>query len=384
MRFSGQFSTWGGAVLLALGAVLVPAYAQAQQPKEAKPGLVLRKPASPVTLLVTARDKHGALVPDLTASEMTLTEDGRPQGIQSFTRESALPFELGLLVDTSASMMPAMESERKAADKLIDQMLPADPGSGKKDEAFLIHFDREVELLRDFTSSRDKLHTEVEGMGPTSKTRDERQGPETMGDDRDRPMQTGGSQLYDAVFLACDELMKSKDGRKALVIFSDGIDRGSKESMNDAIDAADRSGVTLYTVYLRGDQDRESPLSNSGHRGSLGGIWPGGGRYPGGGYPGGGGQPGGGGKMPKADGKRGMEQMATRTGGRYFDTRKKEDLELIYGMIGDELHGQYVLTYTPDKADEEGGYHKVALKTSRKDVTVVTRQGYYAPGGSAQ
>ena len=377
-----------GFAVSALALAFLPAISHAQQPAANPPALVLHTQAHNVVLPVTVRDKRGVLVPDMQKTDLTLTEDGRAQVIQSFTKESSLPFQLGLLVDTSSSMMGVMESERKALDAFVDQMLPASAGASK-DEAFLIHFDREVELLRDFTGLRDKLHTEIEAMGPTSKTQDTRQGPETMGDDRQRPSGSqGGSQLYDAIFLASDELMKSKDGRKALVVFSDGVDRGSKESMNDALDAAERANVTVYTVYLRGDQGRESPFPGSGRKGGMGGIWPGGGGGypggPGGGYPGGGGAPSGGGREPKSDGKRVLEQIAARTGGRYFDTRRKEDLVKIYGIIGDELHGQYLLTYTPDKVDTDGGFHKIVLKTDKKDVTVVTREGYFAPGGNSK
>jgi VWFA-related protein len=263
-------------------------------------------------------------------------------------------------------------------------MLPAESGSGK-DQAFLIHFDREVELLEDFTASREKLHRELDNMGPTRRERNYSQGPETSGDDRDSGRShggRGGTQLYDAVFLASDELMKPKDGRKALVVFSDGVDRGSKETLNDAVDAADRAGLAIYTIYFKGEQER-SEGSFPGSGGHHGGGWPGGGGggYPGGGggYPGGGGKHGGGESKPAVDGKKIMEKIATRTGGRYFEAKKKDNLEEIYGQIADELRGQYLLTYTPDLVDKEGGYHKIALKANKDDLTVATREGYYAP-----
>ncbi|MGB7548441.1 MAG: VWA domain-containing protein, partial [Terracidiphilus sp.] len=98
------------------------------------------------------------------------------------------------------------------------------------------------------------------------------------------------------------------------------------------------------------------------------------------GYPGGGGRRGGGGdRQPEVDGKKIMEQIATRTGGRYFEAKKKDNLEDIYSQIADELRGQYLLTYTPDKPDTEGGFHKIALKADKDDLTVVTREGYFAP-----
>jgi VWFA-related protein len=108
----------------------------------------------------------------------------------------------------------------------------------------------------------------------------------------------------------------------------------------------------------------------------------GGGGYPGGGggYPGGGGgRRGGGSEQPAVDGKKIMEKIATRTGGRFFEVKKKENLEEDYAQIAEELRGQYLLTYTPDLVDKEGGYHKVALKASKDDWSVSTREGYYAP-----
>jgi VWFA-related protein len=364
---------------------------KAQQPASDKPAATVKMQAREVLLPVTVRDKHGALVASLKPADFTLAEDGRPQTIKSFTRETNLPYRLGLLVDTSRSLAGAMENERKAVGKFVDQMLPASP-EGAKDQVFLIHFDREVELIEDFTSSREKLHRELDDMGPTKGERDDRLGPETSGDDRERPRGgRNGTQLYDAIFLAADELMKSKDGRKALVVFSDGVDRGSKENLNDAVDAADRANLAIYTIYFKGEQER-SGLGNSfpGGGSGRGGGYPGGGggRFPGGGggYPGGGGGRRGGGEPRESntDGKKILERIAVRTGGRYFEAKKKDNLEEIYGQIAEELRGQYLLTYTPDQVDKEGGFHKIALKASKDDLTVVTREGYYAPGGESK
>src|ERR1022692_2491163 len=272
----------------------LPAAAHAQQAAEAptdRPVATLKVQAREVLVPVTVRDKRGAPVPNLTVADFTLAEDGRPQVIKSFTRESNLPFRLGLLVDTSRSVSAAMENEKKAAGKFIDLMLPASSkGATAGDAAFLIHFDREVELLQDFTSSRDNLHRELDTMGPTERERNTSNGPETSGDDRGSQSRgnRGGTQLYDAIFLAADELMKPKDGRKALVVFSDGEDRGSKESLNDAVDAADRANVAVYTIYFKGEQEGggSGGFPGQGRRGGMGG-----GGYPGGGggYPGGGG-----------------------------------------------------------------------------------------------
>jgi len=370
----------------------LPALSQAPQPASDQPALRLKVEAREVVLPVTVRDKKGALVTTLQKSDFTLAEDGRPQTIKSFTRETNLPFRLGLLVDTSRSLSGAMDNERKAAGKFVDQMLPADPKAGTQaDQAFLIHFDREVELLEDFTPSREKLHRELDDMGPSRAARDDTHGPETSDDDRQpgsgqSRRGRGGTQLYDAIFLASDELMKSKDGRKALVVFSDGVDRGSKDSLNDAVDAADRANLAVYTIYFKGEQERGEggAPGMGGRRGGMGG-----GGYPGGGggYPGGGGggrRGGGGSSGPQVDGKKILEKIADRTGGRYFEAKKKDNLEEIYGQIAEELRGQYLLTYTPDAVDKDGGFHKIALKANKDDLTVVTREGYYAPGGESK
>jgi VWFA-related protein len=347
----------------------------------------LKVQAREVLLPVTVRDKHGALMSNLTAGDFSLSEDSRPQVIKSFTRESNLPFRLGLLVDTSRSVESAMDSERKAAEKFVDLMLPADPKDAKTgDQAFLLHFDREVELLEDFTNSRDKLHHELDEMGPTSGEHNDPQGPETSGGDQNGGYgqhggQRGGTQLYDAIFLSADELMKQKDGRKALIIFSDGVDRGSKETLSEALDAADHANLSIYTIYFKGESERgQNGFPGGGHHGGMGG----------GGYPGGGsGWPGGGGGHRRdeetgVDGKKIMEQIATRTGARYFEAKKKENLDDIYNQIAEELRGQYLMTYTPDQVDNDGGYHKIALKAKNDELIVITREGYYAAGGDSK
>jgi VWFA-related protein len=335
-----------------------------------------------VLLEVTVRDKKGGLVPSLDKSGLDLTEDGRPQTIQSFTLKADEPYKLGLLVQTSHSVGSALPEVGKSADQFVDTMLPAEPVGKGGDKAFLIHFDRQVELLEDFTPSRDKLHSELDQLSATHQNRDDSQGPETTGDDRERPTRArNASQLYDAIFLACDELMKHQEGRMALVVFSDGVDSGSKDTLNDAVDAADRAGVEIYTIYMKGQQQEDNFGNNGRRRGGFG--YPGGG----GGYPGGGGggYPGGGGQRreskPIVDGKKIMEEIARRTGGHAYEAKKRDELGPIYKLIAEELRAQYLLTYTPDKPDNDGGYHKLVLKANKGDLQVVTREGYYAPGG---
>jgi VWFA-related protein len=375
--------------------------------------LTLHVQVNEVVLPVTVRDKKGALMNSLKKSDFTLTEDGRPQTIKSFTQQSNLPFLVGLLLDTSRSMESARNDVRSAAGKFVDQMIPGTPapgagsgaGSGAEsgvspvppNQAFLLHFDREVELLVDFTSKPGEIHKELDDLGPTrSASRTQSQGPETSDSDQEnggssRTSHTngsrGGTALYDAIYLAADDVMKSQSGRKALIVFSDGVDRGSKESLNDAIDAADHANLSIYTIYFKGEEERQNngfPSNGGGHHGGgYPGGGGGGGGYPGGGgggYPGGGGHHGGSGEpKPSVDGKKIMEQLANRTGGHYFEAKKKDNLNDIYAQIGEELRSQYLLTYTPDKPDPDGGYHKIILKTNDDNLKVFTREGYFAP-----
>lgn len=383
--------------ILLLAAAVLAGSGMAQQPPaapSAKPSF--KKPTQEVMLPVTIRDKHGDLVPNLTAADFTLTEDGRPQTIKSFSAQSDLPLQLGILVDTSQPVQPAIPAERAAAQKFVGQMLPADASSSKTStEAFLIHFDNEVELLHDFTNSRDKLNRELQTLGPTTAQHRDPRGPETndSGPYNTAPTAShGGTQVYDAIYLASNELMKPKTGRKVLVLFSDGVDRSSKETQSDAIDAAERADTVVYSIYFRGGDERQSGFPGLGRHGGgyPGGGYPGTGPgYPGGGYPGG--DPGGGGypgqgrtERAPIDGKKVMQDIATRTGGQFFEAKRTANIEEIYNQIAKELQGQYVLTYVPDKADNEGGYHKIVLKPKDDKYIVTTRTGFYAPGGDSK
>jgi VWFA-related protein len=383
---------------VALPAILIaPAALHAQQqPAADKPALTLKVQAREVILPVTVRDKKGAVVSNLKAADFTLTEDGRPQTIKSFQQDSNLPFRIGLLCDTSQSMSSSLEAERKAAGKFVDAMLPTGPANSRKDQAFLIHFDRQVELLEDFTISPEKLHRELDEMGPSRRAanNDDQGAPDNNGNANNndggygqgrggrgqgegRMRSHGGTQLYDAIFLASDEMMKPQNGRKALVLFADGVDRASKETLSDALDAAEHNNVVIYAIYFKGE---ESPAGGgwggNQRRGGMGGGWPGGG----GGWPGGGRGGGNGGSQdkPAVDGKKIMEKIAQRTGGRYFEAKKKDNLEEIYNQIAEDLRAQCLLTYTPDLVDKDGGYHKVEIKAAKGDWQIFTRPGYYA------
>ncbi len=232
-----------------------------------------------------------------------------------------------------------------------------------KDMAFVIHFDRDVELLQDFTASRDKLYSAL-GLLQTSQF-----SPNSGSDSPDSgglQRHGGGTLLYDAVYLASNELMKEQQGRKSLIVLSDGVDRGSKESIVTAIESAQRADTLVYSILFKDEQEHNSsggfgmPGMGGGGMGRHGG---GGQRFP---------------QEERADGKKILERISRETGARLFEVSKKQPIEQIYSTIEDELRNQYSAGYTPDKTDAGAAYRKILLKTTQKDLVVQTRDGYYA------
>jgi VWFA-related protein len=314
-----------------------------------------------VNVLATVRDKHGKIISNLEKGDFILEEDTHPITIHYFSRESDLSLTLGLLVDTSMSQRAVIDQERSASKTFLERVLR------EKDSAFLIHFDREVELLQDLTSSKQELESELDSLQTRSRfDREDSSGPNSPDLPDNNPQRGGGrgmrrtTQLYDAIYLASDELLRKQQGRKAVVVLSDGVDRGSKESLEGAIEAAQKSDTVIFSVLSKGEEQFSDHHSF--------------------GYPGIGGHRGGGGKrFPEEqlpDGKKILERVSKETGGRMFEISKKQSIEQIYSNVAEELRNQYSFGFTPDKADNVG-YHKIVLKTKQKDAEVQTREGFY-------
>jgi VWFA-related protein len=319
-----------------------------------------------VNLPVIVRDKKGALVQNLTRAEFALSVDGHPETIRYFDKDNDLPLTLGLLVDTSGSVRSALDDERTASEAFLDQMMTA-PANRPPDQAFLIQFAHETELLQDLTTSRPKLREGLDQIG-TSSPDESRNDQDTNGGNsgygangRRGRHHGGGTTLYDAIFLASDSLMQKQHGRKALVVLTDGEDRGSMETLARAIAAAQRAETVVYAIHFKSEQH-----GYGGHGGGFGGR----GGYPGGGQRGGGNRP---------DGKKVLEQITGETGGRMFEVSGKQTFTTIYTQIAEELRSQYRLGYTPDSATASAGFHRVDLTVPKdKKLIVQTRDGYYS------
>ena len=327
-----------------------------------------------VNILASVRDKKGKTIGDLTKDDFVLTEDGKPQEIAYFAKESDLPLRLGLMVDTSMSQRRVLGEERDASYGFLDHLLRVD-----KDRAFVIHFDREVELLQEFTASRPKLQAALQLLqtpeggrgggggypGGNGGGNGGNGGPGGWGGGGQRGRGGAGTLLYDGIYLAADELMKKERGRKALIILSDGVDHGSRETLVSAIEDAQKADTIVYSILFKDDE---------GYGGGRPGFGMGG---PMGGGPMGGGRRGGGQRMPeRVDGKKILEQISRETGGRLFEVSKKEPIDKIYAQIEEELRNQYSIGY-PVAKDATPGYHKLSLTAKKKDLIVQARDGYY-------
>ena len=371
-----------------------PAQQQTQPPQQA-PTAKMSVEVKLVYLYVTVRDKHGKDLPTLNQQDFVLEEDGKPQSITHFLHQSNVPLTLGLLVDTSLSQRNVLEDERDASYKFLDQML-----NGSKDQAFVIHFDREVELLQDLTTSRPKLQAALQELqtpqpqlnnannggnsgnsgndggnnGDTNTTDPDENVPTSTsgngGNDRDRERNGGGTLLYDAIYLAANDEMKKQQGRKALFVLSDGEDRGSKETLTAAIEAAQRADTAVYSIYFA---DHDSNGFGGGHHGGGWGMghpmgWPGGGGGGGNRYP----------RQEQRTGKDVLKRISTETGGQLFEVSKKLPLDTIFAQVEEGLRNQYSIGYTPQHGNSGPGYHKINLATKQKDLIVQVRDGYYS------
>ncbi len=316
-----------------------------------------------VNVFATVRDQNGKIVKDLNKQDFNLSEDARPQTIGYFARESNLPLTIGFLLDTSGSTRQVLPDEKTSARHFIQKVLRE-----SQDQAFVIHFDREVELLQDVTTSPEKLERaldEVEssqrggyqgqnsgstpgggGWPGRSGGRGGRGGGQSRGG--------GGTLLFDAVMLASKEVMRRQTGRKALIILSDGGDRGSKTTMTAAVEAAQRADTLIYSVYFKGEQP-----GNFGGRGGYG-------RY------------GGGVNTDEIDvGKNAMKWMAHQTGGSFFIVTEDRPVDHAFAQIEEELRNQYSLGYTSDSTSTSKDFRRITVDTKRPELVVHARSGYY-------
>ncbi|MGA3087677.1 MAG: VWA domain-containing protein [Terriglobales bacterium] len=290
-----------------------------------------------VQLFFNVKDKHGALIPNLSKDNFDLLEDGKAQTIKYFKAETDLPLTLGILIDSSGSQMRVLDMEKTVGGSFLESILRP------KDEAFVIAFDVDITLLQDFTNSVSRLkHALNEARintggvgcsgGPIGP-----QGPIPCSSTGQR-----GTALYDAVYLASHDEFSHEIGRKAMILLTDGQDEGSRLKIKDAIEAAQKADAICY-VLLIADRGFYG-MGNFGYNGDSD-----------------------------------MKKLTLETGGRVIEVGNKiEKLRQAFDQISQELRSQYNAGYVPTNATRDGSFRKVEIKPKQGDYKVQARSGYYA------
>lgn len=360
-------------------ALLFAAAASAQSTPAVAPQL---KPSEHghVVVPVLIHDKKGNLIPNLTAADFTLTDNTHPQTIQSFAPDPSLPLTLGLLAQTGPGISSWLPAEHRDGEAFLNQLMT---GSHSHVKAFAIQFNLDVDLLENPSPSTAKLHQALAQLGVPQFNGDTNgKYASTRFSKRKRKQRPGGAALYDAIYLASSQVLNKVSGRKALILFSDGVDRGSKTTLNGAINAAQTAGVAVYAIYFKGQPPPEKFPHNAHNHLGLGypGSYPGGypGTYPGGGYPGGTSQPPPPQPTRRVNGKGILAYICSSTGGEMFDS-KRASLKTLLAQISDQMNTAYILAYNRTKDSSDSGFHHILLKPRQKDQFVQITKGYWRP-----
>ncbi len=309
--------------------LLLPAAAPQEKPKDEELPPSIQVDVDVVNILASVRDKRGGLVGNLGKDDFTVIEDGKPQTIKYFARETDLPLTIGLLVDVSRSQERLLDVERRAASQFFSEVLR------KKDMAFLISFGEEAELLQDYTNSPKFLEAGLNQLRINSGATGIHPGPvPTM-------TQPRGTVLFDAVYLAAQEKLRREVGRKVIVLITDGVDQGSRVKVAEAIEAAQKSDAVIYGIYY----------------------------FDPGAY-------GGGFFIHPSDAD--LRKMAEQTGGQVFKVDRKHPLEEAFKELQEEMRSQYAIGYVPTNDTKDGSFRRVELRVKDKQLKVQARKGYYA------
>jgi len=280
-----------------------------------------------VRLPITVIDKKGQFVSGLSQNDFQVLEDRVPQQIDSFTSEehNKLPLYVAVLMDTSPSTAGKLKFEQESAMNFIQTVVRP-----RKDRVLFATFDDQVTLRQDFTDRLELLDRAVFSVKKTGEK----------------------TALYDAIWQFCDEKMRSAQGRRALVLITDGDDTYSRADINDAIDIAQRTETTIYAISTK-----------AGLSGSVPGVEAG---------------------TVKDHGDKDLERLATETGGVAFFTGDMLALERSFTKIATELRSQYLITYRPANDRYDGSYRKVEVRltASNDKYKLRTKRGYTAVADS--
>ncbi len=326
-------------ILLGVSLFAFPLRAQ-EAPKDQRPDQqeelpTFRATVNVVNLFFNVKDKRGALIPNLAKDDFEVFEDGKPQTIKYFSAETNQPLTLGILIDTSASQQRVLPMEQEVGAAFLRDVLTP------KDLAFVINFDVNVELQQDFTSSARDLREALYRVKINSGSPPATGIPGIGGGPVPQQGTPKGTLLYDAIFLAADEKLKSEVGRKAMIILTDGEDQGSMMTLKRAVEASQKADTIVYVLLIA---DRGFYYGTMGYSGDHD-----------------------------------MKQVCEQTGGRLIEVGNKyQKVKEAFDQIAAELRSQYSLGYTPTNSARDGSFRKIELR-SKQGYHIQTRKGYYAP-----
>ncbi|HEY3989517.1 MAG TPA: VWA domain-containing protein [Acidobacteriaceae bacterium] len=286
-----------------------------------------------VSLYFDVRDKKNLLIPHLTRDDCQVFEDKQPQTMKNFTAEVDQPLTLGILLDTSGSQQNVLPLEQQTGSAFLKRILR------QKDQAFLVSFDVDIDLLSDFTSNPSALARDMDKAQINVGTGGITTGPLPTGTPR-------GTLLYDAVVEASHDKLAGETGRKAMILLTDGEDQGSRAKLRDAVEAAQKANSMVYVLLIADRGFYGGGMYSIGYTGDAA-----------------------------------MHQLADQTGGRLIDVGNNgKKLEAAFQLIEDELRTQYVASYTPTNAKTDGTYRKVDIQCHQREeaLKVQSRKGYYA------
>jgi len=294
------------------------------EPGQEKPEVInVRRVRLPITVL----DKRGQFVSGLAQTDFQILEDKVPQQIDSFTSEenNNLPLYVAVLMDTSPSTAGKLKFEQESAMNFIQTVVRP-----RKDRVLFATFDDRVTLRQDFTDRLELLDRAVFAIKKTGEK----------------------TALYDAIWQFCDEKMRSAQGRRALVVITDGEDTYSRADINDAIDIAQRTETTLFAISTKAGLSSAVPGVESG--------------------------------QVKDRGDKDLDRLCEETGGMAFFTGDMLSLERSFSKIAKELRSQYLITYRPTNDRYDGSYRRVDVKLSNghENLKLRTKRGYKAVADS--
>lgn len=293
-----------------------------------------------VDLFFTVKNKSGELIPHLTKDDCSVAEDKVPQTMKNFSAETHLPLTLGILLDTSGSQYDVLPLEKQASGEFLERVLKS------KDQAFAVSFDVNIDLLQDFTNSARMLEhalnkAEINTAGGNGSSGIPGLGGGTI------PVHgtPKGTLLYDAIYQTSYDKLADQPGRKAIIILTDGDDQGSDHKIQEAIAAAQKANTIVYVILIA------EPSFYGGF-----------------GY----------------NGYSAAKRISEETGGRLINVGANgKKLDAAFQQIEEELRTEYLASYTPTNAKQDGTFRRIAVQCKGDDMKVQVRKGYYAPRGDS-